>query len=292
MPGIIEGARNGRGLTCRVFRMLSCAALLPAVLSIAQSAGAAILEVYQRNDHGLTHKPDASPLTAADLAAHALIDAGLRALRPTLPVLSEEAAAIAWEERRCWTHYWLVDPLDGTKEFLRRNGEFTVNIALIAHGVPVLGVVHVPLLGTSYVGVQGLGAWKLGKGQCSSVKVRPLPGPEAALRVVASRTHRGEQLDAWLDRVRQRFAAVELVSMGSSLKICLVAEGQADLYPRLAPTAAWDTAAAQAVLEAAGGSLLDDTGKILRYNARAELLNPLFFAIADAARGSDLCRLN
>jgi len=257
--------------------------LLAPVAAIAREAGAAILDVYHRADHGLQHKADESPLTAADLAAHHLITAALQRLTPDLPVLSEESAAVPWIVRQTWTRYWLVDPLDGTKEFIDRNGEFTVNIALIDHGVPVLGVVFAPTLARLYAGAQGHGAWKEEGGQRTPIAtVRIVPGQQR-LRVVASRRHGGDQLDAWIAKVQTRFPAVELVNMGSSLKICLVAEGRADIYPRLAPTSEWDTAAAQAILEAAGGALTDTAFNAYRYNSKDELLNPHFFALGDAS---------
>jgi 3'(2'), 5'-bisphosphate nucleotidase len=257
--------------------------LLAPVTAIAREAGAAILEVYHRADHGVQRKADASPLTAADLAAHELITAALRRLTPELPVLSEESSEVPWAVRQTWTRYWLVDPLDGTKEFVNRNGEFTVNIALIDRGVPAFGVVYVPTLDLLYCGARDLGAWKEDHGQRTRIAtVKVLPG-QKQLRVVASRRHGGDELDAWLAQMRNRFPELELVSMGSSLKICLVAEGRADIYPRLAPTAEWDTAAAQAILEGAGGVLTDTALQPYRYNRKDELLNPHFFALGDAA---------
>ncbi len=258
--------------------------LLAPVSAIARQAGAAILEVYRRADHAVQRKDDDSPLTAADLASHRLIVDALQALTPDVPVLSEESASVPWLERRAWTRYWLVDPLDGTKEFIRRNGEFTVNIALIEQGVPVLGVVYVPVLDLLYRGARELGAWKESGGDCVHIQTAPVDSGQQTLRVVASRHHRGADLDAWLDGIRQHFPALELVSMGSSLKICLVAEGRADIYPRFAPTAEWDTAAAQAVLEAAGGRLVDSTEQQpYRYNRKEDLLNPFFFAVGAAS---------
>ncbi|MEY4641459.1 MAG: hypothetical protein RLZZ227_1453 [Pseudomonadota bacterium] len=255
--------------------------LLAPVSTIARQAGAAILEVYQRDDHEVQRKADDSPLTAADLAAHRIIVRALQSLRPELPVLSEESASVRWAERKSWTRYWLVDPLDGTKEFISRNGEFTVNIALIEAGVPVLGVVFVPTLDLLYLGARGLGAWKEEQGQRSAIRTAAVSETRGRLRVVASRRHGGAALEAWLDAARQRFPDIELVNMGSSLKICLVAEGKADIYPRLAPTAEWDTAAAQGVLEAAGGVLMDMDLRPYKYNQKEDLLNPHFQALGD-----------
>lgn len=257
--------------------------LLEPVRRLACEAGRAILDIYERPQAPeVSRKADDSPLTAADLAAHRVIAAGLRELTPTLPLVSEESAVPAWEERRTWRRYWLVDPLDGTKEFIGRTGEFTVNIALIEDGVPVLGVVHVPVRGLCYTG-DGQGAML----HEDSAPGRPIRASaldvERTLRVVASRRHGAGVLERWLEAARTRFSGLELLNMGSSLKICLVAEGRADVYPRLAPTSEWDTAAAQAVLEAAGGALLDESGEPYRYNRKADILNPPFLAVGDAS---------
>ena len=255
--------------------------LLAPVRDIAREAGRAIMEVYVRADHEVVKKDDKSPLTAADLAAHSVIVNGLKALTPEVPVLSEEAAGIPWQQRRGWERYWLVDPLDGTREFIKRNGEFTVNIALIEDGVPVLGVVYAPVLDWMYSGATGHGAHKAQQDGVHAISTQAVSADQQALRVVASRSHRGEALEAWLAAMERRHPDIEIVSMGSSLKICLVAEGRADVYPRLAPTSEWDTAAAQAVLEAAGGILLDADGNVLRYNHKESLLNPHFYALGD-----------
>jgi len=252
---------------------------MPEVQRIAARAGAAILEVYARADHGATLKDDASPLTEADLASHRLIVAALEALTPGVPVLSEESAPASVADRRRWPRCWLVDPLDGTKEFLARNGEFTVNIALIEGHEPVLGVVGVPARAIIYAGIPGRGA----------VRVRDVGPPEAIRtqqpaawppRVVGSRSHRGDSLDALLARLGPH----QLVAVGSALKFCIVAEGGADFYPRLGPTSEWDTAAAHAVLVAAGGAVVGLDGRALRYNERDDVLNPSFLAYGDAAR--------
>lgn len=260
-------------------------ALLEPVCLLARAAGAAIMQVYRQDDFGVVSKDDASPLTRADIAAHHIISEGLARLTPDWPLLSEEAADISWDTRRQWQRYWLVDPLDGTKEFIKRNGEFTVNIALIEYGVPVLGVVYAPVLDWLYAGVRGVGASKQTPEGTQHIQVVPVQQGTGTLRVVASRTHRGAALDAWLVDAGRQFASVEIVSMGSSLKICLVAEGRADVYPRLAPTSEWDTAAAQAVLEASGGGLVDLLGKELRYGCKAELLNPHFLALGACSPG-------
>ncbi|MDG2090059.1 MAG: 3'(2'),5'-bisphosphate nucleotidase CysQ [Gammaproteobacteria bacterium] len=255
--------------------------LIDSVKNISKEAGAAILEVYQRDgDIEVANKKDDSPLTEADIAAHQIIVYALNELTPEIPILSEESADISWGEREAWTRYWLVDPLDGTKEFIKRNGEFTVNIALIDNHVPVLGAVFVPVKDILYSGVLGQGAWKEDAGVETEIRVATT-SISKEVKIVASRSHRGEELDAWLKKIEKSFKKVELLSMGSSLKICLVAEGKADIYPRLALTSEWDTAAAQAILEAAGGILKDSKFKTYRYNQKENILNPYFFAIGD-----------
>jgi 3'(2'), 5'-bisphosphate nucleotidase len=243
------------------------------VAAIAREAGREILEVYAAGAAAATAKADASPLTAADLRAHRLIVARLRELTPELPVLSEEAADVPFAVRSQWRRYWLVDPLDGTREFLSRNGEFTVNIALIDGHAPALGVVHVPVTDTTYRGLPGEGAWRERAGAASE-RIGVAARSAATVRVVGSRSHRGDSLDGFLERL----GAHELVAIGSSLKFCLVAEGAADVYPRLGPTSEWDTAAAHAVLLAAGGAVSALDGTPLAYNTREQLLNPFFVA--------------
>jgi 3'(2'), 5'-bisphosphate nucleotidase len=255
--------------------------LLPGVLEVARAAGRAILTIYARADHSVETKADHSPLTAADRAANDVIAAGLAALAPDVPLWSEESAAVDWDTRRHWSRFWLVDPLDGTKEFIKRNGEFTVNIALVQDHVPVLGVVHAPVLDRDYYGLAGTGGGAFradagGPGRPIRVRTPALP----PVRVAGSRSHRGSSLDGIIARLGEH----ALVSMGSSLKFCLVAEGEADFYPRLGPTSEWDTAAAQAVVEAAGGAVVDLQGQPLRYNTRPEILNPHFIARGDPGR--------
>jgi len=251
---------------------------LEAVKTIAREAGEEIMKVYA-GDFDVELKDDRSPLTLADKAAHRSIVAGLQRLEPQLPVLSEESPPEDIANRRQWPRFWLVDPLDGTKEFIKRNGEFTVNIALIEGHEPVLGVVYAPVLRAMYSGVAGIGAWQqIGDGPARRIAVAaPASSPP---RVVGSRSHASPALQAYLDQLGPH----ELRSMGSSLKICLVAAGEADVYPRLGPTSEWDTAAAHAVLRAAGGSMMDVAGGPLRYNARAQLLNPHFIACGDLNR--------
>jgi len=250
--------------------------LLASVEKIARRAGQEILDVYG-TDFESRAKADDSPLTEADLRAHRLIVAALRDLTPDIPVLSEESAEIPFSERSQWPRYWLVDPLDGTKEFVSRNGEFTVNIALIAGHRPEMGVVHIPVTDTTYSGIPGVGAWRDtgGRGRMS-IAVRRVAKPP--LRVVGSRSHGNPALDQALEALGPH----EMKPAGSSIKLCLVADGSADLYPRLGPTSEWDIAAGQAVVEAAGGQVVRlPDGQALAYNTKAGILNPEFLAYGD-----------
>ena len=258
------------------------AAWLEEVVMIATESGRRILDVYEQKFE-VDQKEDGSPLTAADQAANEVIVARLKALTPEIPILSEDSAKIEYPQRARWTRFWLVDPLDGTKEFVSRNGEFTVNIALVENGRPQLGVVYVPVTGVCYLAAHGHGAWKE-KGGCDRrpIAVRRYRGGPAT--VVASRSHRGESLDRFLARLEAREGKYDTTSLGSSLKLCMVAEGAADIYPRLGPTSEWDTAAAQAVVECAGGRVVDLQGKRIAYNAKADILNPFFIVIGDGAR--------
>ena len=244
--------------------------LIEPVVSLAVSAGHAILEVYE-TDFEVDAKDDDSPLTRADMASHRCIVAGLRELTPDIPLISEEGGLPEFAERRKWSRYWLIDPLDGTKEFVSRNGEFTVNIALIEGNRPVFGVVHVPVTQKTYVGCEGAGA-ELRDADGARSPIHVAIESANPVRVVGSRSHRGSSLDAFLELLGD----FEMVPMGSSLKFCLVAEGVADVYPRLGPTSEWDTAAAQAVVEQAGGSVVTLDGEALAYNTKADILNPYF----------------
>ena len=257
---------------------MDLAALLAPVSEIAVRAGETILEVYG-TAFDVEEKDDRSPLTEADRRSHALIDAALAELTPGLPILSEESAAIPYATRAQWQRFWLVDPLDGTKEFVSRNGEFTVNIALVDGQAPVLGVVHCPVLGITYSGVRDAGAFRQSEGVAHVPIAVRRPAAEP-LVVVGSRSHAGDTLTPVLERLGPH----ELRSMGSSLKLCLVAEGSADFYPRLGPTSEWDTAAAQAVVEAAGGHVVDIDGQPLRCNRGESVLNPHFLVYGDPAR--------
>ena len=249
------------------------------VIDIARRAGAEILQVYESGDIAVTDKSDSSPLTQADLRAHQTIVDALHALTPEWPVLSEESSKVDFAERAQWSRYWLVDPLDGTKEFLSRNGEFTVNIALIDGHEPVLGVVYAPARGLLYYGIPGAGAFRAHGNEAASPIVVKRHAAEP-IRIVGSRSHRGDSLDALLSHLGSH----ELIAVGSSLKLCMVAEGSADLYPRLGATSEWDTAAAHAVVLAAGGFVTTTQGSPLTYNSRPELLNPHFLVYADRDR--------
>ena len=264
---------------------------LPLAVLAAYDAGQAVLEVYER-EFEVTEKVDKSPLTEADLGSHQVICAALAKGSP-FPILSEESRHAPYAERADWDVFWLVDPLDGTKEFIKRNGEFTVNIALVEQGVPVLGVVFTPVTGTFHVGGGDLGAFRAVEGEQFADRAElagslaalaqawsrlPLPSdvPAHTLRVVASRSHRNAATDGFIEEIGKGYEQVDLVSSGSSLKLCLVAEGSADVYPRLAPTCEWDTGAADAVVRAAGGSVCRyEDGLPLVYN-KPDLLNPHF----------------
>jgi len=244
--------------------------LLDPVVQLAKQAGDAILEVYA-TDFDVETKNDASPLTRADMASHLVIEKGLAQLTPDIPIISEESGLPRFEERRQWQQYWLIDPLDGTKEFVKRNGEFTVNIALIDGNRPLMGVVHVPVLGKTYTGCEIIGAAiRENDGATRQIKVAEVTANP--VRIVGSRSHRGHSLDALITQL----GGAEILPMGSSLKFCVIAEGGADIYPRLGPTSEWDTAAAQAVVEQAGGKVLKLDGSPLTYNTKRDILNPYF----------------
>lgn len=241
------------------------------VIGLAYCAAEAILEVYD-SEFAVQHKDDRSPLTAADLAAHRCIVAGLAGLTPEIPVLSEESAdEVPLARRRGWSRLWVVDPLDGTREFISRNGEFTVNIGLVVDGRPIMGVVGAPARGIAWWGALGHGASRREAGEVRQIAARRRPSQGAV--AVASRSHRDAATDEWLAGQ----GITETVSAGSSLKFCLVAEGKADVYPRFGPTMEWDTAAGHAVLRAAGGRIRTTDGTPLTY-AKPGFRNPGFIA--------------
>ena len=238
------------------------------------------MEIYLQNDFKTTYKEDYSPLTLADIASHKLIKENLKFLKPQLPILSEESKNLSYENRRSWESYWLIDPLDGTKEFIKKNGEFTVNIALIVHTMPVLGVVHAPSPNVTYYASKGKGAFKKeGNKKAENIKVADYK--KGSLKIVASRSHKGEKLDVFLKDICSKIGKIEYIHMGSSLKLCLVAEGRAHLYPRLGPTMEWDTAAAQCIVEESGGFIVDIRGNPIRYN-KENLLNNDFIVSSSA----------
>ncbi|OMH38958.1 3'(2'),5'-bisphosphate nucleotidase CysQ [Motiliproteus sp. MSK22-1] len=259
--------------------------LLPQIMDITQEAGEAILAIYNRTSgFSVNEKTDSTPVTEADIEAHNLICTRLRQLTPELPILSEESDQQSIQQRHQWQRYWLVDPLDGTKEFIKRNGEFTVNIALIESGRSTLGAVHVPATGNTYAGCLKQGALKRdAAGSTRAIHCRSLE-PLKGLDILTSRSHLDPRLDNYIEKLRQ-IGNVTLATIGSSLKICLLAEGKADLHLRLGRTCEWDTAAAQAVLEAAGGQLVDLSLDPLRYNQKEDLYNPDFLALADPSFG-------
>ncbi len=241
--------------------------MLDAICQLAREAGDAIMQVYDGHQPmEVTSKVDDSPVTAADIAAHRVIVGGLQTLTPEIPVLSEEDPP-TWAIRQSWDRYWLVDPLDGTKEFIKRNGEFTVNIALIENGKPVLGVVYAPVLKVMYSAAEGK-AWKDDGGHHQQIQVRDARPP----LVVVSRSHADDELKEYLQQLGEH----QTTAIGSSLKFCLVAEGKAQLYPRFGPTNVWDTAAGPAVAVAAGAHVHDWQGRTLDYTPRESFLNPGF----------------
>ena len=253
-----------------------------AVIALAHEAAARILAVYA-TAFDVAHKDDASPLTEADLASHACIVEGLERITPGIPVLSEESATeVPVDLRRRWDRLWLVDPLDGTREFVKRNGEFTVNIALVERGVATFGVIQQPVTGVSWHGAVGAGgasagAWRRDRAAAADVPIACQAPADAPLRVAASRSHRDTRTEAFIGRLGD----TEPLAQGSSHKFCRIAEGGMDVYPRFGPTSEWDTAAGQAIVEAAGGLVVDPRGRPLRYNLRDTLLNGDFLAIGD-----------
>jgi len=253
----------------------SLEALIKPVIAIAKSAATDILTIYN-SSYDIEKKDDQTPLTTADIAAHKNIVEGLKALTPNIPILSEESSSIPFETRSSWNQYWLVDPLDGTREFIKRNGEFTVNIALIENNLPVLGVIYVPVTDVYYYACEGNNAFKCEKNG-NPQEMHALKTANEKIIVAGSRSHRDTSLENFLQNIGEH----ELISMGSSLKSCLVAEGRVDIYPRLGPTSEWDTAAAQCIVEQAGGFLTTVDGEQLKYNTKDSLLNPHFLVFAD-----------
>ncbi len=250
--------------------------LVNPVCEIAKQAGAEIMKIYSEGFE-IQEKNDHSPLTTADLASHTLIINKLTDLTPEIPILSEESASISFDERSSWESYWLIDPLDGTREFIKRNGEFTVNIALVTEHNSSLGVVHIPVQDITYFASRNHGACKqVGNGAAEKITVRNST-PDSKPTICGSRSHAGKSLQA----LQNEIGEFELISMGSSIKMCLVAEGVADIYPRFGPTSEWDTAAAHCVVNEAGGKIVNTDLETLPYNTKDSLLNPSFIAIGD-----------
>ncbi len=265
----------------KIFNQTQLEQILEDLIGVAQAAGQAILKIYNSEDFQVKIKSDDSPLTQADLAAHNTIVSVLENLYPEIPCLSEESTGITFEERKNWETCFVIDPLDGTKEFIVRNDDFTVNIALVVNGQSILGVIHAPVLDTTYYAAQGVGAFKKVEDEpAKKITVRKLKQKDNKKHfvVVASRRHGLDKVE----QMCQNFDSYELTSRGSSLKMCLVAEGIADLYPRLALTSEWDTAAAQAIVEEAGGQLVQLDYSNMIYNQKESLLNPFFLVLGDS----------
>ncbi len=259
-------------------------ALLPAVVDLARNAARRILKIYQSPDLQITQKADQSPVTAADMAAHHLINAGLNLITTDIPVLSEENCDIPFSTRQKWQRYWLVDPLDGTRQFIRGNGQFSVNIALIEHHKPVLGVILSPVSGSLYYAWRNGGAWKQSPQQ-EPTQIQCSTAKGGKVRVTSNHSQAKGRFKAFLNNIGQ----FQHIRMGSSIKSCLIAEGLADLYPRLGPTSEWDTAAAQIIVEQAGGHIVDTHMQPLRYNTKDSLLNPHFFVSGDPTTDWSRC---
>ncbi|MDU0112469.1 MAG: 3'(2'), 5'-bisphosphate nucleotidase [Psychrosphaera sp.] len=247
-------------------------------VEIANTAGLAILEFFEDGDFEQFNKLDESPVTSADYAANEIVMTELSKLTPDIPIMSEEIENISLAERSLWTRYWLIDPLDGTQEFVAGRSDFAVNIALIENGKPVLGVIHAPVTKTTFWAVSGLGAHKIFNGKTKSVSATPVDPKNAYLRVAISRVQKLETITKFI----KPDIALEFVSMGSAaLKSCLVAEGKADIYIRVGPTGEWDTGAPQVIVEEAGGCILDSEYAALSYNQRESVLNPDFMVLGD-----------
>lgn len=247
------------------------------ILAIAKEAGEKIMAVYNGKEYFVESKDDSSPLTMADKASHVFIKDSLEKFYSGIPILSEEGGYVPYEERKKWRHFWLVDPLDGTKEFIKRNGEFTVNIALMHDNKPVLGVIYAPAKGEAFYAIKGSGAYKI-DGDGTRGRLSTTTAPNGSVTIVASRSHKTPELENYVEGLKKRYGNIDYVSSGSSLKFCLVAEGKAHIYPRLGPTMEWDTAAGQVIVEEANGKVrATGSESSLKYN-KENLLNPNFIA--------------
>ena len=255
--------------------------ILDSMISAAKAAGEEVLRIYLDDNFEVEIKSDNSPLTIADKEAHRIICETLSSAFPKLPILSEESGDVAFEDRKYWTSFFLVDPLDGTKEFINRNGEFTINIALI-HGIEALaGVVYVPVTRKLYYGdTRSSRSFLEVEGEKKQLVTRNL-STDLPIRIVASRRHGQKKLETFLKKAEELFLSTSVINMGSSIKLCLLAEGKADIYPRLAPTCEWDTAASHAIVRAAGGDVLDMNLEPLKYNTKGNCLNPSFVVVGD-----------
>ncbi len=251
---------------------------VPSLVTIAKQAGAEILKIYE-TDFSVESKDDDSPLTAADMASHNAIISGLSELTPEIPILSEESATIPYQTRKDWKRYWLIDPLDGTREFVKRNGEFTINIALIDNCQPIVGIVYAPVTQICYFSSKGHGAFKQKTGEIKQ-KIEPRKTSADSFSVAGSRSHGSEEQQKFFSALGDK---VEVIAIGSSLKLCLVAEGTVDIYPRFGLTSEWDTAAAHAIVCEAGGVVIDTRLNPLKYNTKESILNPHFLVIADTS---------
>ena len=249
--------------------------LISSTVEIAKLAGEGITEIYN-SDFDYQLKKDLSPITAADNLSHDIITERLKILTPEIPILSEESCDIPYKIRTNWTKYWLVDPLDGTKEFIKRNGEFTVNIALIENNTPIFGVIHLPVTSETYWGSQVNGSF-YSSGSNDVKEIRVSENHQNPIRLVASRSHPSEMLNSLLKNI----VDYEIIEVGSSIKFCHIASGQADCYPRFGPTSEWDTAAGEAIFSSAGGHVVAASGNSMKYNVKEEYLNPNFIACND-----------
>ncbi|OED42229.1 3'(2'),5'-bisphosphate nucleotidase [Endozoicomonas sp. (ex Bugula neritina AB1)] len=256
--------------------------LIQQLEEIARQAGLAILSVYDQEDLGIQTKQDSTPVTEADLKANAIIEEGLKSLSVQYPILSEESPHTPYTERKHWHRYWLVDPLDGTQEFIKRNGQFSVNIALIEEGYPLFGMVHIPTTNTSYWGGKGMSAFRQKDDQPPlTIHPRPLDSSGEVI-ILGSRSYATDRAQRYLEQLKNIYPTLTSRKVGSSLKSCHIAEGQADIYPRLGPTSEWDTAAVQAVVEGAGGLFLNPEGQRFAYNWKESLLNSDFLVLGDS----------
>ena len=256
--------------------------LIEQLIEISKEAGKAILEVYN-TDFDYQIKEDLSPLTKADTLSNHIICERLKALTPDIPILSEENSNIPFNIRSLWKQYWLVDPLDGTKEFIKRNGEFTVNIALIKNNRPIFGVIHVPVSNETYWGLEKKGSYFIDKNS-NEIKINVSINPDSPLRIVASRSHPSIELTSCLNKIKN----YELITVGSSLKFCLIAKGDADCYPRFGATSEWDTAAGEAIARFAGGTIVNLKNKPLRYNSCDKFINPNFIVCNSVANKEEI----